>query len=68
MSGEIHQWMYDRYSLSKLLSDFGFTNIEIQNPFKSKIQNWVSFNLEACNDVVYKPDSLFIEAIKKSDN
>jgi predicted SAM-dependent methyltransferase len=68
MSGEIHQWMYDKYSLSKLLSNCGFANIEIQNPFKSKIQNWLSFNLEAHNNVIYKPDSLFIEAIKQSHN
>src|SRR5947207_6357043 len=26
MSGEVHQWMYDRHSLAKLLVDVGFAN------------------------------------------
>lgn len=62
--GEIHQWMYDRYSLSKLLKDIGFKSVEIKTAFESNIPNWNEYNLEAKNNIIYKPDSLFIEAIK----
>ena len=64
-SGEIHQWMYDRYSLNKLLTEVGFKNIEIKTAFESNIPNWEKFKLESENQTIYKPDSLIIEAIKK---
>lgn len=64
-SGEIHQWMYDRYSLKKLLTEVGFKNIEIKTVFESNIPNWEKFKLESENQTIYKPDSLIIEAIKK---
>jgi len=64
-SGEIHQWMYDRYSLNKLLTEVGFKNIEIKTVFESNIPNWEKFKLESENQTIYKPDSLIIEAIKK---
>jgi hypothetical protein len=63
--GEIHQWMYDRYSLSKLLREVGFEKVEVKNAFSSNILNWSDFHLESDNnELVYKPDSLFVEAIK----
>jgi hypothetical protein len=64
LGGEIHQWMYDRYSLSKLLVDVGFTQVEIKDAFTSRIPNWASYQLESKNGIIYKPDSLFMEAIK----
>ncbi len=64
-SGEVHQWMYDRYSLSRLLKDMGFQNVTLQSAVDSKIPDWRSFNLDTEVDgTVYKPDSLFMEAIK----
>ena len=62
LGGEIHQWMYDRYSLSNLLASNGGKNIQIQNAFSSKIANWSTYNLDGKDGVVRKPDSLFIEA------
>lgn len=64
MSGEVHQWMYDRYSLSLLLHQCGFKDISIKTAFESAILNWNTFELESKNGIVYKPDSLFMEARK----
>ncbi|HEY9673862.1 MAG TPA: methyltransferase domain-containing protein [Waterburya sp.] len=64
-SGEVHQWMYDRYSLARLLEKCGLQNIIQRTATESYISNWSSFNLDTELDgTVYKPDSLFMEAIK----
>ncbi|QIZ72501.1 class I SAM-dependent methyltransferase [Oxynema aestuarii] len=64
-SGEVHQWMYDRHSLSILLEKCGLENIVQRSATESYIPNWTSFNLDTEPDgTVYKPDSLFMEAIK----
>jgi len=63
-SGEIHFWMYDRYSLSKLLQNLGFQQIEIKTASESKIPDWNNYELELRNGLVLKPDSLYIEAKK----
>lgn len=63
--GEIHQWMYDRHSLTQLLKDTGFTQITQRTATESYIPNWTSFNLDTEPDgSIYKPDSLYMEAIK----
>ena len=64
LGGEIHQWMYDRYSVSKLLKNIGFQHIIQQNAFESYTLNWNKYQLDGKNGVVRKPDSLFIEAKK----
>jgi predicted SAM-dependent methyltransferase len=64
LGGEIHQWMYDRYSLSELLSQVGFTQINVCSAFESQIQNWETYQLDVINGEIRKPDSLFIEAKK----
>lgn len=64
MNGEIHQWMYDRYSLQELLHKTGFKKITLCNPFQSEIEHWSSYELDVIDGEVRKPDSLFIEAIK----
>jgi predicted SAM-dependent methyltransferase len=64
LGGEIHQWMYDRYSLSELLKSVGFENIKICSAFDSGIPDWEKFQLDTIEGEVRKPDSLFIEAIK----
>lgn len=64
-SGEVHQWMYDRYSLGSLLQKCGLQNIVQRTATDSFIPNWASFNIDTEPDgSVYKPDSLFLEAIK----
>ncbi|MGB3309223.1 MAG: methyltransferase domain-containing protein [Nodosilinea sp.] len=64
-SGEIHQWMYDRYSLTQLLRQCEFLEVVQRTAQTSYIPNWSTYNLDTEPDgSVYKPDSLFIEAIK----
>jgi len=64
LGGEIHQWMYDRYSLGQLLSKHGFTDIKVVKADESSIPNWNSFGLDVVDGKVRKPDSLFMEAKK----
>lgn len=64
LSGEVHQWMYDRYSLGKLLDACGFKNIRIVSAFESDIKDWDKYQLDSKDGIVRKPDSLFMEAIK----
>jgi predicted SAM-dependent methyltransferase len=63
-SGEIHQWMYDRFSLSELLKSAGFKNPQVKSAFESGVSDWTDFNLDGANGKVRKPDSLFMEAVK----
>ena len=63
-SGEIHQWMYDKYSLKKLLSEVGFSKIALKDGLNSEISNWEKYNLDSIDGKVRKPDSLFMEAKK----
>lgn len=65
LSGEIHQWMYDRFSLKRLLVQNKFKDIKICQPTESRVPKWNSYNLDTNPDgTVYKPDSIFIEAVK----
>jgi predicted SAM-dependent methyltransferase len=64
LSGEIHQWMYDQYSIHHLLSEVGMNNIIKRDAFESYVQNWREYGLDGKNGVVRKPDSLFMEALK----
>ena len=36
-SGEVHQWMYDRYSLKRLLANAGFVDVKICTAYESRI-------------------------------
>ncbi|MCJ7730451.1 MAG: methyltransferase domain-containing protein [Sedimentisphaerales bacterium] len=63
--GEVHRWMYDRYSLSVLLGRCGLKSIKQQTATESYVPDWASFNLDTNPDgTIYKPDSLYIEGIK----
>lgn len=65
MNGEPHQWMYDRYSLRKLLHSVGFINITVCKSNESSIPEFTSYHLDTMADgKTRKPDSLFIEANK----
>ncbi len=64
-SGEIHLWMYDRYSLAHLLTSTGFQNPRVVGPTESRINDWSSHHLDTEPDgTIYKPDSLYMEAYK----
>jgi SAM-dependent methyltransferase len=65
LSGEIHRWMYDRYSLAQALERAGFRSPRSLGAAESAIPGWTSFNLDTEPDGrVYKPDSLFMEATR----
>ena len=65
LSGEVHQWMYDRYSLKVLLEQVGFKEIGQRSADESSIKDFNSYFLDIESDgSVRKPDSLFMEAVK----
>jgi SAM-dependent methyltransferase len=59
--GEIHQWMYDRYSLQRLLTGAGFRDVGQVTPFESAIPGWSDYKLDADEHGTHKPDSIFLE-------
>lgn len=63
-SGEIHQWMYDRFSLGRLLVNVGFEGVRICGAGESGIPDFANYGLEIVNGRERKPDSLYIEARK----
>jgi sulfur carrier protein ThiS len=63
--GEVHKWMYDRYSLARALAQAGFEKTTVASASNSRIPKWTQFNLDTEPDgTVYKPDSLYMEAIR----
>lgn len=65
LSGEVHRWMYDRYSLAHALEMAGFQSPEKKEAAESSIPGWASFNLDTEADgSIYKPDSLYMEATR----
>jgi cephalosporin hydroxylase/predicted SAM-dependent methyltransferase len=65
LGGEVHQWMYDRLSLQRVLRETGFINIRACGASESAIPQFSSYCLDTDEaGVVRKPDSLFMEATK----
>ncbi len=65
LSGEVHQWMYDSYSLRLLLEAAGFVDVTAVDAFTSGLPEFESYQLDVLPDrSVRKPDSLFMEARK----
>jgi ubiquinone/menaquinone biosynthesis C-methylase UbiE len=64
-SGELHRWMYDRFSLERLLTEIGFVDIQCCRADESRIFNFNDYQLDTINGVVRKPDSLFMEGLKQ---
>lgn len=64
-SGEVHQWMYDRHNLERLLGSAGFIRCKVQRADESQLVDWPAFELDTGADgSVRKPDSLFMEAVR----
>jgi SAM-dependent methyltransferase len=64
-SGEVHKWMYDRWSLKVLLQKTGFVEINTCTARESSIPDFNRYLLDINPDgSVRKPDSLFMEARK----
>lgn len=67
LSGEVHQWVYDEFSLSRLLRDIGFHDIRRCSADESEIEYFNLFLLDIEADgSIRKPESLFLEARKPS--
>jgi SAM-dependent methyltransferase len=62
--GEIHRWMYDSYSLQRLLENSKFSPVYLCDPHESRISDFNSYELDVVNQQVRKPDSLFVEGVK----
>lgn len=64
-SGENHLWMYDRYSLRRLLEGAGLTDCRVVAATDSALSGFAGYGLDAMPDgTPRKPDSLFMEARK----
>jgi len=65
MSGEIHQCMYDGYSLKKLMVKSGFHNCHRVGPSESSIPGWSSYylDIDVC-ERINAPVALFMEGGK----
>ena len=63
LSGEVHQWLYDRLSLRRLLLAAGFCEPMRHAAGESTIAGWGDFFLEITpSGHIIKPDSMFMEA------
>lgn len=64
-SGELHRWMYDRWSLGCLLQQAGFIRPGVRAAAESDIAGFAAYGLETDElGRVRKPDSLFMEALR----
>jgi SAM-dependent methyltransferase len=63
-SGELHRWMYDRFSLAQALRQAGFADARVRSADDSDIPGFARYGLEARDGTSRKPDSLYIEARK----
>lgn len=61
--GTLHRWMYDRFSLDRLLQRAGFGDVAVVDHRTSRISGWDSFHLDVEPDgTPHKPGSLYVEA------
>jgi SAM-dependent methyltransferase len=64
-AGELHRWMYDRHTLARTLRRVGFEDPREEAAETSRLDDWSRFDLDTEPDgSVYKPESLFMEAIR----
>ena len=62
LSGEVHQWLYDRASLARVLVAAGFCDPVVRGAAESTIPGWSAFSLDTtAAGAVFKPDSMFME-------
>jgi SAM-dependent methyltransferase len=64
-SGETHKWMYDAYSLSRMMRDVGFGDVAFMDADKSNVPGFAAYHLDVDGQGnVQKPHSLYAEAVK----
>ena len=64
LGGEVHMWMYDRYSLGRLLREAGFVDARRVDAHTSAVPDWAAYELDVKDGAVFDPTSLFMEARK----
>lgn len=63
--GEVHRWMYDRWSLGQILIAAGCVSPVVKTATQSAIPGWAGYTLDASADgKPFKPDSLYMEAVR----
>ncbi|MCB2186151.1 MAG: methyltransferase domain-containing protein [Deltaproteobacteria bacterium] len=63
LGGEVHLWMYDRFSLGRLLTEAGFNEVRRVGPAESAIPDFAAYQLDAGpGGRPHKPDSFYMEA------
>jgi predicted SAM-dependent methyltransferase len=63
-TGEVHRWMYDRFSLARLLTRSGFHEVQQRGAAESAIPGFADYELDTDGPRVRKPDSLFVEGVR----
>ena len=63
-SGEVHQYMYDRYSLKRAMARAGFARIQVRTAGESAVPDFTRYGLEVRDGKALKPDSLYLEGHK----
>lgn len=67
-TGEVHRWMYDRFSLRRALERAGLVDIAFRGPDDSLIPDFAAYELDRLGGRVRKPGSLYAEARKPALN
>lgn len=63
-SGEVHRWMYDRFSLQRLFNQVGFVDVKVCQATESYIPDFNQYQLDCIDNKIRKPSSLFMEGKK----
>jgi len=64
LSGEVHRYMHDVYSLGRLLKVEGFSSITRVDPYISAIPDWGMYELDVIKGQPDGPLALYVEARK----
>jgi len=62
LGGEVHLWMYDRFSLARSLRQVGFVEVRQVDPHTSGVPDWARYELDVRAGTVVDPTSQFMEA------
>lgn len=62
--GEVHQWMYDGHTLSRLMAHSGLVDVELLAADESGIEQFSRFELDTIKGATRRPGSLFAEGRK----
>lgn len=64
VSGEVHRYVHDSFSLSRAFNNAGFASCKVLSAFESDIPSWDQYELDSKMGVADGPKCLFMEAKK----